>query len=35
MDFFLALLPWKILWNLQMNNRDKIGLAIAMSMGIL
>jgi hypothetical protein len=35
MDFVLALLPWKVIWNLQLNTRDKFGVAIAMSMGIL
>ena len=35
MDFTLALLPWKIVWNLQMKRREKVGVALAMSMGIL
>lgn len=34
-DFTLALLPWKFLWNLQMQRREKIGVLIAMSMGVL
>lgn len=34
-DFTLALLPWKFLWNLQMKRREKIGVLIAMSMGAL
>lgn len=34
MDFALALLPWKFLWSLQMKRREKIGVGIAMSMGI-
>jgi len=34
MDFTLALLPWTIVWNLRMRRTDKIGVAIAMSMGI-
>ncbi|CAK7237478.1 hypothetical protein SBRCBS47491_009989 [Sporothrix bragantina] len=33
-DFTLALLPWKFLWNLQMQRREKIGVLIAMSMGV-
>ncbi|KJR87294.1 uncharacterized protein SPSK_01738 [Sporothrix schenckii 1099-18] len=33
-DFVLALLPWKILWNLQMQRREKMGVLIAMSMGV-
>jgi len=35
MDFVLALLPWKIIWNLQMKRKEKFGVALAMSMGIL
>ncbi|OIW32896.1 hypothetical protein CONLIGDRAFT_695133 [Coniochaeta ligniaria NRRL 30616] len=34
MDFVLALLPWKIIWNLQMKGKEKFGVAVAMSMGI-
>jgi len=34
-DFALALLPWKIIWNLQMEGREKFGVAVAMSMGVL
>jgi len=35
MDITLALLPWKIIWNLQMKFKEKIGVALAMSMGLL
>ena len=35
MDFFLALLPWKIISALRMNKKEKFGVAFAMSMGIL
>ena len=35
MDFSLALLPWKILRHLPMEKREKIGVAVAMSLGIL
>jgi hypothetical protein len=35
MDFVLALLPWTILWNLQMKRTEKIGAGIAMSLGVL
>lgn len=35
MDFILALLPWALLWNLQMKKREKFGIAVAMSLGIL
>ncbi|KAM5357914.1 hypothetical protein ACJZ2D_015788 [Fusarium nematophilum] len=33
-DFALAFLPWRIIWNLQMRTKEKIGVGIAMSMGI-
>ncbi len=35
MDITLALLPWKIVWNLQMRKQEKLGVAIGMSMGLL
>jgi hypothetical protein len=35
MDVSLALLPWKIIWNLQMRLAEKIGVGIAMSLGLL
>jgi hypothetical protein len=35
MDFILALFPWVILWKLQMKKREKFGILIAMSMGVL
>ncbi|KAJ1711562.1 hypothetical protein AFGD_008289 [Aspergillus flavus] len=34
MDFILALLPWLVIWKLQMKRREKLGIAIAMSLGI-
>ncbi|XPS96929.1 hypothetical protein M3J09_006176 [Ascochyta lentis] len=34
-DFALALLPWTLIWGLQMRLREKIGVGIAMSMGVL
>jgi hypothetical protein len=34
-DFALALIPWWLIWGLQLNIREKIGVGIAMSMGIL
>lgn len=34
-DFALALLPWKLLWGLQLKTREKVGVGIAMSMGLL
>ncbi|KAI1059116.1 hypothetical protein LB507_003905 [Fusarium sp. FIESC RH6] len=33
-DFILALLPWAMLWNLNMKNREKFGVAFAMSLGV-
>lgn len=35
MDFVLALLPWKIVWNLQMKKKEKFGVATAMSLGVV
>jgi hypothetical protein len=35
MDISLALLPWQILWKLQMRTAEKIGAGFAMSLGIL
>ena len=35
MEFLLALLPWKIIWKLQMKRKEKVGVAFAMSLGIL
>ncbi|KAE8155090.1 hypothetical protein BDV25DRAFT_37723 [Aspergillus avenaceus] len=34
MDFVLALLPWVVIWKLQMRRREKFGIAVAMSLGI-
>lgn len=34
MDVLLAFLPWQVVWNLQMKPGEKIGVALAMSMGI-
>lgn len=34
-DFCLALLPWKILWTLQMKRHEKIGAAVGMSLGLV
>ncbi|KAL2211772.1 hypothetical protein CC79DRAFT_1393048 [Sarocladium strictum] len=33
-DFALALLPWAMLWRLNMKKREKGGVAVAMSLGI-
>ncbi|KAG7141913.1 hypothetical protein HYQ45_018797 [Verticillium longisporum] len=35
LHFVLALLPWKIVMGLQMRKREKIGVAVAMSTGVL
>ncbi|KAL2150939.1 hypothetical protein VTH82DRAFT_6037 [Thermothelomyces myriococcoides] len=34
-DIALALFPWKIIWGVHMHKKEKIGVGIAMSMGIL
>jgi hypothetical protein len=34
-DFVLALLPWKLIHGLQMRTREKIGVSVAMSLGVL
>ncbi|KAF2770783.1 hypothetical protein EJ03DRAFT_269874 [Teratosphaeria nubilosa] len=35
MDFVFAAYPWIITWNLRMTRKDKIGLCLTMSLGIL
>lgn len=35
MDLVLAILPWNIIMSLQMKTKEKIGVALAMSMGVL
>ncbi|KAK1756994.1 hypothetical protein QBC47DRAFT_451496 [Echria macrotheca] len=34
MDVVLAMIPWKLIWGLQMRKQEKIGVIVAMSMGI-
>ena len=34
MDLVLALLPWKLVWPLNMQRKEKIGAIVAMSMGV-
>lgn len=34
-DIVLAFLSWSIVWRLQMKRKEKIGVAVAMSMGVL
>lgn len=33
-DIVLAFLSWSIVWRLQMKRKEKIGVAVAMSMGV-
>ncbi|KAK3900822.1 hypothetical protein C8A05DRAFT_16916 [Staphylotrichum tortipilum] len=33
-DVLFALLPWRLLWGLEMRTKEKIGLVVAMSMGV-
>ncbi len=35
MDIVLAIIPWKIVWNVAINKREKFGALVAMSMGVL
>ena len=35
MDVALSLIPWKLLMQMRIRRKEKIGVAIAMSMGIL
>lgn len=35
MDITLAFLPWKLVWALQMRKKEKFGVAVAMSCGVL
>ncbi|TQN67174.1 hypothetical protein CSHISOI_08358 [Colletotrichum shisoi] len=34
-DFILSLLPWSIIWGLGMKRHEKVGVAVAMSLGII
>ncbi|GJD04139.1 integral membrane protein [Colletotrichum higginsianum] len=34
-DFILSLLPWSIVWGLGMKRHEKVGVAVAMSLGIV
>ncbi|KAK4124425.1 hypothetical protein N657DRAFT_390811 [Parathielavia appendiculata] len=34
MDMVLAVVPWKIIWGMTMNRKEKIGVMVAMSMGV-
>ncbi|OTA83720.1 hypothetical protein M434DRAFT_16599 [Hypoxylon sp. CO27-5] len=35
MDFFLAAFPWIVLWNLNMQKREKITICVSLSLGVL
>jgi hypothetical protein len=35
MDIILALMPWPLVWKLQMKKKEKVAVAMAMSLGIL
>jgi hypothetical protein len=35
MDFLLAVIPWVMMWKIQMKRREKLGIAVAMSLGVL
>jgi hypothetical protein len=35
MDIVLALLPWKIIWTVAINKREKLGALVAMSAGLM
>lgn len=34
MDFFLAIFPWFVLWDLNMKRREKITVCVSLSLGI-
>ncbi|KAH8881980.1 hypothetical protein GQ53DRAFT_734537 [Thozetella sp. PMI_491] len=34
MDILLALLPWKVIWKVAVNRKERLGLVVAMSMGV-
>ncbi len=35
LDIILSILPWKIVWKVAINKKEKIGALIAMSFGVL
>ncbi|KAL3421407.1 hypothetical protein PVAG01_07852 [Phlyctema vagabunda] len=35
MDFFLALFPWIVLWNLNMKRKEKITICLSLSLGVI
>jgi len=35
MDLIFAIIPWKIIMRMHMDPKEKVGVALAMSMGVL
>jgi hypothetical protein len=35
MDIALSFLPWQIIWRVTMNKKEKLGVVLAMSLGVL
>ncbi|KAK0752652.1 hypothetical protein B0T18DRAFT_305977, partial [Schizothecium vesticola] len=35
MDFVLAFIPWPLIWSLQLKKKEKLGVAVAMSLGVI
>lgn len=35
MDFILAVLPWTFLYRLKLKKNEKLGILVAMSMGVV
>jgi hypothetical protein len=35
MDFFLALFPWFVLWNLNIKRKERITICVSLSLGIM
>jgi len=35
MDIVLAILPWRIIWKLTMNKKERFAVLFAMSIGVL
>jgi len=34
-DVLFALLPWHLVWGLRMRKKEKVGVVVAMSMGVM
>ena len=35
MDFVLAFIPWPLIWSLKLKKKEKLGVAVAMSLGVV